>query len=70
MTGKTKHLKWNRRSFKYTGKDPEDNESTYAAVSFKFKNKQFARPIILINKMAEDWMMESFRKNGWFDKNL
>ncbi len=65
--GKTPRL--NRRSFKRYKLDT-DGQWIYHVVSFKFKDRKFARPVIISDKMAADWYMESFRKNGWTEEDF
>lgn len=56
---------WNRRCFTKSGIDPKDGERTYKIVSFKFKKKSFARPVLLTNKMASDWYIKKLKELGW-----
>jgi len=55
----------NRRSFKFTSIDPKDGEKIYTVVKFKFKNKSFARPIILEGKQAQSWFINRWKEMGW-----
>lgn len=57
--------RWNRISFKRNNIVDNDGEIIYTIVGFKFKNKKFARPIILTGKMAENWVLDSWREIGW-----
>jgi hypothetical protein len=50
----------NRRIWKKVFIDPSDNEGVYEAVSFKIKDKNFSRPIILNYNLASDYANKLF----------
>lgn len=60
----------NRRIWRKSGIDPEDGQATYKIVNIKLKDKKFARPIILIGKMADEWFLKSWRDNGWVEGDI
>jgi DNA modification methylase len=53
------------RNYKKLKKKCKDGESLYVTVSFKLKEKRFARPIILTGKMAREYFLDMWRATGW-----